>query len=305
MNLQLLVYFKTVAELQHFTRAANQLYITQPALSKAIHSLEAELGTVLFEKDGRNAVLTRSGLIFYKHIKKALEDIDNGVQAVQRQTQIESNTIFLSTLYSMHATYLPEKILAFRRRHPCSRFSLEYKYTSIVLQDILQGRAELGICSNFSVDKEYASLKKLTLFHEPIGLIVSKDHPFAQRERIGVEELKEEQFIVYVRSNRGTNGILTELCKAHGFYPNITGEAYNDYGVLGMVQAGEGIAMIPLVDAIKLNGLVQVTLALDTPLSREINLVWHSERPLSPMAKHFCAFLLENGEVEGANTFEE
>ena len=71
MNFQSLVYFKTVAELQHYTKAASTLFITQPALSKAIHNLEVELGVTLFQKEGRNVTLTPSGAVFYEYVKRA------------------------------------------------------------------------------------------------------------------------------------------------------------------------------------------------------------------------------------------
>lgn len=293
MNYQSLIYFKTVAELQHFTRAASALYITQPALSKAIHNLECELGTALFQKDGRNVTLTHSGSLFYEYVKRSVDEIDAGVAAVRRLADIERSTIFLTALFSMYAIYLPDKILTFRRRYPDSRFSIEYKYTTAVLQDVLQGRAELGICSNFETVGEYAPLSKRTLYREPIGLIVGKDHPFARREKVRIEELRDERMIVYIRSELGTNGILANLCRPYGFEPNVVAEAYNDYGVFGMVQAGEGIAIIPFTGVLNMSGVTQVALDVDFPLTRNINLVWKSNGDLSPVATRFRDMLLE------------
>lgn len=293
MNYQSLIYFKTVAELQHFTRAASALYITQPALSKAIHNLECELGTSLFQKDGRNVTLTSSGVLFYEYVKRSVDEIDAGVAAVRRLVDIERNTIFISALFSMYAIYLPDKVLSFRRRHPTSRFALEYKYTTAILQDVLQNRAELGICSDFQTDGEYAPLGKHTLYREPIGLIVGKDHPFAKRERVRVDELRDERFIVYIRSNLGTNGILSNLCRSYGFEPDVVAEAYNDYGVFGMVQAGDGIAIVPFTGVLNMSGVTKVELDVNFPLTRNINLVWKKDGPISPMAAHFRDMLLE------------
>lgn len=293
MNYQSLLYFKTVAELQHFTRAAGALYITQPALSKAIHNLESELGTALFQKDGRNVTLTHSGSLFYEYVKRSVDEIDAGVAAVRRLVDIKRSTIFLTALFSMYAIYLPDKILSFRRRYPDSRFSMEYKYTTAVLQDVLQGRADLGICSNFETVGEYAPLCKRTLYREPIGLIVGKDHPFARREKVGIEELRDERMIVYIRSELGTNGILADLCRPYGFEPNVVAEAYNDYGVFGMVQAGEGIAIIPFTGVLNMSGVTQVALDVDFPLTRNINLVWRADGDISPVATRFRDLLLE------------
>ncbi|MPM25804.1 HTH-type transcriptional regulator GltC [bioreactor metagenome] len=300
MNYQSLIYFKMVAELQHYTRAANELYITQPALSKAIRNLECEFGTALFRKDGRNVTLTPSGKLFYEYVKRSVDEIDQGVAAVRRLADIERNTIFLSALFSMYAIYLPDKVLRFRHQNPGCRFSMEYKYTTAILQDVLKGRAELGICSDFDIKGEFSLLKKFVLYREPIGLMVGSDHRFAGRDKVGVEELRDERFIVYIRSGLGTNKIISDLCRPYGFEPNIVAEAYTDYGVFGMVSAGEGVAIIPTTGVININGVTQVALDVEAPLTREINIVWKASSSLSPMAARFRDMLQESSKQEMA-----
>lgn len=140
MNFQSLVYFKTVAELQHYTKAASTLFITQPALSKAIHNLEVELGVTLFQKEGRNVTLTPSGAVFYEYVKRAVDEINNGIAAVQHRADVERNIIFVSALFSNYTEFLPEKIAQFRKMNPTYRFRIEYKYTSIIVNDDLYHR---------------------------------------------------------------------------------------------------------------------------------------------------------------------
>jgi len=304
MNYQSLIYFKTVAELQHYTQAANALYITQPALSKAIRNLEYEFGVALFKKDGRNVTLTESGSLFYEYVKRSVDEIDAGIAAVRRLADIERNTIFLSALFSMYAIYLPDKVLRFRHQNPGCRFSMEYKYTTAILQDVVKGRAELGICSDFDTKGEFASLDKYVLYREPISLMVGKDHRFAGREKISVDELRDERFIVYIRSSLGTNKIISDLCKPYGFEPNIVAEAYNDYGVFGMVSAGDGIAIIPTTGVISISGVTQVAVDVDFPLVREINIVWKANTKLSPMATRFRDMLVECSKQEADGSTE-
>lgn len=180
MNFQSLVYFKTVAELQHYTKAASTLFITQPALSKAIHNLEVELGVTLFQKEGRNVTLTPSGAVFYEYVKRAVDEINNGIAAVQHRADVERNIIFVSALFSNYTEFLPEKIAQFRKMNPTYRFRIEYKYTSIIVNDVLQGNSELGLCSNLSPDDPaLCSLERRVIHKEPVGLIVGKNHPFA------------------------------------------------------------------------------------------------------------------------------
>lgn len=304
MNFQTLIYFKKVAETQHFTRAADALYITQPALSKAIHNLEKELGATLFKKDGRNITLTQYGLLFYEYVNRSVQEIDKGVAAVRHLVDLECNTIFISALFSMYAIFLPDKILRFRRQNPLVRFSLEYKYTSAVLDDVIHGRSELGLCSDFDLnDTELQTLERFVLYKEPIGLIVGKDHPFAGREKVGVEELRDERFIVYIKSTRGTNKILHDLCALHGFKPNIVMEAYNDYGVIGSVAGSDGIAIIPTTGFLNINSVVPIALDVAHPLTRDINLVWRKGQELPSLADAFRRMLIETDKQSTPSVF--
>lgn len=85
MNLSQLYYFKKLAELQHYTRAAKELYIAQPTLSDAISSLEKELGVALFCRDGRSVKLTSNGSEFYRYVSDSLRSLDDGIDAMNRR----------------------------------------------------------------------------------------------------------------------------------------------------------------------------------------------------------------------------
>ncbi len=293
MNYQTLHYFKMVAEMQHYTRAANALYITQPALSKAIRNLEIELGASLFEKRGRNVTLTQYGAVFYEYVKRSLDEVDRGIAAVQHMVELEYNTVFLSALFSMYAIYLPDKVMRFQQRNPTCRFSMEYKYTTAILRDILQGHSELGLCSDFETTGEFSPLEKSLLYKEPVGLIVGKSHPFALREKVSVEELRDQTFVVYIKSQLGTNKLICDLCAPYGFQPNFAVERYNDYGVIGTVASSNGIAIIPTTGFLNINSVVPVRLDVDRPLTRQINLVWHGTRELPRMAATFRDTLIQ------------
>nr|WP_325180417.1 LysR family transcriptional regulator [uncultured Oscillibacter sp.] len=299
MNYQSLHYFKMVAEMQHYTRAANALYITQPALSKAIRNLEIELGASLFEKSGRNVTLTQYGALFYKYVKRSLDEVDKGITAVRHMVELEYNTVFLSALFSMYAIYLPDKVMRFQQKNPACRFSMEYKYTTAILRDVLQGHSELGLCSDFETKGEFAPLEKRILYREPVGLIVGKSHPFASREKVRVEELRDQPFIVYIKSQLGTNKLISDLCAPYGFEPDIVAERYNDYGVIGTVASSNGIAIIPTSGFLNINSVVPVRLDVERPLTRQINLVWHGRRELPRMAATFRDALLQEARESG------
>lgn len=296
MNYQHLVYFKTVAELQHYTKAADQLCMTQPALTKAIQGLESEIGAKLFQKSGRNAVLTKYGKIFYEYVQRSINEVNAGIEAVQHQIDIDSNRIFITALNSMYQNYLPEKIIRFRRMYPNCTFASEFKYSTAVLNDVLSGRSELGICSNFETEGKYAPLEKHMLYQEPICLIAPRDHPLAKKKLVSIPDLKNEKFVFYYKSFLGTNRILYNMCASYGFDPIIAGEGYNDYGVINMVASGEGLAIVPLTDFFRSGSVVILNLDVKEPFYREINLIWLKNGIFSDCVRAFRDMLIEESE---------
>ena len=113
MNLQHLIYFRTVAETENFTLAAKELYITPSTLSKAIASLEEELRFPLFLKSGRNSVLTDYGKEFKKYVDKSIACIETGIQEVRAMTEAQTGTVTVSGIYVLCLNYLPEKMKEF------------------------------------------------------------------------------------------------------------------------------------------------------------------------------------------------
>ena len=115
MNLNQLIYFASLAQLQHVTRASEKLNIAQPSLSKAIANLEQELGVDLFEKQGRNVVLTRQGKLYLDYVEKALESLEEGRSALQRmQTELDQR-IDIGFVSSLQARMMPQLLADYRK----------------------------------------------------------------------------------------------------------------------------------------------------------------------------------------------
>ena len=113
MNWQHLVYFKVVAETENFSRASEQLYVTPSALSKAISGLEQELNFPLFEKSGRNSVLTDCGREFKVYVDQAIDTINHGLSTIHENLDICIGKVNIAGIYTMVAEYLPPRIKGF------------------------------------------------------------------------------------------------------------------------------------------------------------------------------------------------
>lgn len=117
MNLSQLYYFRKLSELQHYTKTAKELYITQPALSDAIRSLEKELGVPLFQKEGRNVKLTRYGREFSVYVHDALRELDKGIEVMHEYTGSLGGSISIGGLFTITGDYLPALICAYRQHY--------------------------------------------------------------------------------------------------------------------------------------------------------------------------------------------
>ncbi|WP_366033494.1 LysR family transcriptional regulator [Clostridium sp.] len=113
MNLNHLNYFRVLAQLKHYTQAADKLSITQPSLSHAISALEKDLGTYLFEKQGRNIKLTKYGRLYFEYVDRALSELEKGEKKLRELTNISTGTIELGYIYTFGPTFVPKLIKNF------------------------------------------------------------------------------------------------------------------------------------------------------------------------------------------------
>ena len=140
MNLNQLQYFKVLAQEEHYTRAAQILSITQPSLSHAIAQLEEELGTRLFEKKGRNIVLTRYGKLFLPYVEESLKVLEEGVQRTRELNGSKEGIIHLAYIYTMGSNFTPKMVRNFLDTY--QDYHIDFHFTVGTTGDILAGLKE-------------------------------------------------------------------------------------------------------------------------------------------------------------------
>lgn len=306
MNYQHLEYFLKAAEYQHFTRAAEALHITQPALTKAILGMEEELGVPLFQKQGRNIELTRYGNIFYDYVKVSLDGISQGISAVKKQASIDLNTVEIAALCSINTSFLQKKRAQFHIAHPNCTLNITFKYTSAIINDVLNRSCPLGICGDFLDEPAYSDLEKTLLYTEPVVFVASQNHPLTQKMPVDVSLLKEESFAIYNRSNKGTNQLLFQICDHAGFRPQNLIESYNDYGLIHEVISNQCLAIVSgfFFRQFQSLGFTQLAIASDIPLIHKIHLIRRRNAELSSLEKAFCEILVHEGGFSGAGGYQ-
>ena len=244
MNLHHLRYFVTLAHLEHYTKAAKQLSITQPSLSHAIASLEDELNVRLFEKDGRNVILTRWGKIFLKDVEDILAHLDSSV-ANLKMTGSGNGTIDIGCIRVLGSIYVPLLMREFIKANPDKNISYRLHGVGGLSAEIIQGlknrQYDIAFCSKY---KDDPSIDFTKVASQDLVLAVPLDHPLASRDEVKLKETLPYPHIFFDRRS-GLRDIIDSLFAQIHSYPDCIMEIEEDMVVAGLVAEGFGIAVIP------------------------------------------------------------
>ncbi len=280
-------YFQTVANLEHFTRAAESLMVSQPALSRSMARLEEELGVPLFDRHGRTVSLNRYGHIFLKRVNRALLEIAEGQKEIQDLVNPSSGTVSLGFIHSQGTNLVPDLIGSFRKQYPAITFQLFQNTSRLILDQLEAAEADFCLCTQ-PAGRE--GIKWTELYTEKLFVIVPKEHRLANRASIKLNEVAEDPFIL-VKKGNGLREITDRLIREAGFTPNVTFEGEELTTVASLVAANLGVAIIPHLRGLDLKNLAE--LPVSEPIcQRIIGMAWVEGRYLSPAARRFQEFVL-------------
>ena len=290
MNLFYLRYFVALAHIQHYTRAAEQLCITQPSLSHAIASLEQELGVNLFEKEGRNIVLTKYGRMFLEDVEKSMEILDSGIKTLKSAGAGEG-IIDLGFLRTLGTDLVPELIKGYKKEY--SDRNIEFNLNTGVTEDLLSGlknkKYDMVICSKLPKEP---GIDFIPIAQQRLVLAVPSDHPLAIRKTITLSETLEYPQIIFSKRS-GLRSVIDELFDAAGGYPEVIYEIKEDQVVAGFVSKGFGIAVVPdmpILDTIDVKK-VEIT---SPNWQRIFYLAFLKGKYISPAAQTFKNYVIEH-----------
>lgn len=196
MNLSQLYYFKRLAELQHYTKAAQELSITQPSLSGAIHSLEDELGVDLFHKKGRNIVLTKNGSEFYVYVSAALRELDKGVDIMQERASKLKGKIEVGCVNALLSDFLPRVVNEFRSQAGTYvQIRAHMEQTDRILENVQSGKWDMGFCS---YDEGHPEIEFVPIYKQPLVVIAMDDDPIAKCTSMSLRDLEGLNVLCYL-----------------------------------------------------------------------------------------------------------
>lgn len=234
--------FLTIAEEQSFRRAAECLHIAQPALSRQIAQLEGALECALFHREGRRIRLTPAGEFLYRESRKAMQSLET--IAEQTRSVGQGRTVLLRLGYSSAAmsSFLPSLIRAIRSGLEGAEFGFVERTSDQLMDAVIRGELDAAFILH---RPENPLLRMLPIRSEPVGVILSDNHPLASQDSLSLAALKDETFILFPRR---TNPVMYDeilaACHDQGFSPARIREVAPRSIAVGLVAVGDGIATI-------------------------------------------------------------
>ncbi len=286
MDTQLLAAFLAVATAASFSQAAEQLHLTQPAISKRIAQLEQLLGVRLFDRIGRQVSLTESGARLLPRAQRILREIEETTRAIRDMSGQVSGQLSLATSHHIGLHRLPPVLRAFSRQHPQVNLEIEFMDSEKAHAAVAQGVIEFAVIT-LAPAGSAPRLQAREVWPDPLSVMVARDHPLAGRARVSIRELAQHPAVL-PGPGTYTGQILQQLFDASGVRLEVSMET-NYLETLRMLAAiGLGWSVLP--DSMRTEELV----ALELPgarLMRSLGYVYHRDRTLSNAARAFLALL--------------
>jgi len=287
MELLQLQYFQTVARLEHMTKAAEELQIAQPSLSKTIARLEEDLGVLLFDRKNRQLQLNQNGRLFLERVNRIFLELNEGKREIEDNLKHGQTQI---TLAVSIPRVLPELLSSFLKEFPDIKFQQVLESTTS-MKNLLE-KSEIDFCIS-SVAVDGSDIVWEPLITEGIYLVVPPEHRLAKRKKIYLNEVKDEPFIS-MNTGFGFRNLTDEFCLEAGFVPNIAFEGDEPGVIRDLVRQGLGVAFIPEISWLgNANPFPNKLEIIEPTCQRTIGLGWSKRRYLSNAAQHFRQFVLE------------
>jgi LysR family transcriptional activator of glutamate synthase operon len=279
-----LSWLVAVADHEHVTDTAATLGVSQPTLSRALARIEAELGARVFERVPTGVRLTPNGELVVAAARDMLAHYDQLQAELSSRLDPDSGVVRLAILDSMATSLVPRLLRAFHEEAPGVTVLLSQEPAHDILRDLTTGAAELAITST----RPSGDFGWLPLQHERLVLIVPPSHRLANRKRVDLTELGDDE-LVTTPPGFGHRALVTGLLDQAGVALRVSFESADLATIEGLVAAGLGVAIVPEQFAGQ-SGTIGLTLTAPEA-RRTVGLTWRTDHALAPPAARLLAFI--------------
>ena len=285
MEMFQLRYFAAAAKRESFSRAAEECCVSQPSLSLQIANLEKEVGTQLFNRQGRSVRLTDAGRMLAEYAERILREEEDARRAVRAVVGLERGRLAVWTLPTPGQNLLPPHLATFRKAHPRIEITVHESVPARTITDaVVAGIADIGFV-HLPINAPELAVQHL--FTEELALVVPQSHPLSAPDAPApaLSDLSAEDF-VWVPEGTTAEHPIYAACLSAGFTPRIACVSGSATGMQRMVAAGLGIALLPRLALHPPDGVAVVELAAPRP-TRTVVAVWRERDGLTHAAKSF------------------
>ncbi len=266
--------FLEVARLKNFTKAADILCITQPAVSQHIKSLEDFYGVKLLKKTGREMQLTEEGRILYHNVLK-LDRLNKIIKNELRNSFSVKKKFSIGATLTIGGYFIPERLASYLKENPNIDITLHVNNTETIIRKLYSGDIELALVEG-AFDRSKVKYRKIK--DDELVLIVSKNHHFAGRENISIQELIPEKIIMREKGS-GTRQVIDSFLREQGINLsdlNITIEIGDITAIISLVESNQGCTIISKEVLRKFRGRVSLRIVpiKEGCILREFNLLF-------------------------------
>jgi DNA-binding transcriptional LysR family regulator len=284
MEFRQLAYFLGVADQLHFSKAAEKLYIAQPALSRQIQALEESLGVLLFERDKRNVKLTPAGEYLREEATQVISQLENISKRTKQIHQGEEGEIRIGHPGSAIYSVIPPLLSKLRNDFPQMKANL-----SEILEDDLYGQLK-----NYQIDVGFVrepfankNLATKLLLEESFALILPENHWITNENFTSLAQVKHEHFVLPPRHLGSTYyDLLVRMCEREGFLPNVVHESIHGATILRLVEYNLGISIMPISYRLSTAMRVKFIELTNIPERTQLSMAWRKS-DTNPILQNF------------------
>lgn len=289
IKLRQLEYFLAVAQTLHFSKAAEQVFVTQPTLSHQIAELETHVGMPLFDRAGKAVRLTEAGRLFAIHASRALKELESGWTELRELEGLQRGDLNIGASQSFVRKLFPPLLGEFMNQYPAIRLNIQEMTATEIERRLAAGPLDLGIAFAPSV-LEDTELEPI--LEERLLLVVGPTHPFAELDRIELKQLDNQPMVFYTKEFT-TRQLVSRYFETAGAHLNLVCETNSIEVMLGVVRQTQVATILP-EGTIARGSDVRVLPIVEPELVRVSALLWSRHSFRSFAARTFAAMVRQH-----------
>jgi DNA-binding transcriptional LysR family regulator len=296
MDFSQLEIFLSIAQEKSFSRAAEKMLRTQPAISIAIKRLEEELGEILFDRSSKAGTMTEAGKILHSYAQRILNLRDEATGAISELRGMYRGRLSIGANESTSLYLLPPLLLEYRKQQPSIKIEVYRNISERIPNEVLERNLDFGF---LSFDPQHPMLQSLEIYKDELVLVVSPKHSLAKKKGVTVRDLAQESFVAH-NVKTPARARIFDLFAQNRTPLNISIELATLETIKEFVEGNAGIAILPRL-AVKAEIAAQTLVEVPVKglkIEKTIRLIYRRELSLSHAAKNFLDLIRKTFELE-------